>query len=295
MIRLSIPVRQALAKLTLPVLIAAAFGVMLLGKADALLAERARMALADTLAPLYSLAAEPLARMRELADDARNLWALRSENERLRSENENLRRWHAVALALDAENTVLKANLRWIPDPAPSYATARVVADAGGVYARAVLLAVGPDNGITRGQVALDENGVVGRVTELGSRSARVLLITDLNSRIPVTLENSRARAIMVGTNGPRPRLMYWPEGVTPAEGERVVTSAEAGAFPAGLPVGTVRYSTSGVPKVEPSARLGRLEVVRLFNYGLRGIQPPENSLRPEGRPAEKPVVAGRR
>ena len=291
MIRLSIPVRQALAKLTLPVLIAAAFGVMLLGKADALLAEKARMALADTLAPLYSLASEPLAQVREMSDDLQNLWSLRMENQRLRDENDNLRRWQAVALALDAENTVLKANLRWIPDPAPSYATARVVADAGGVYARAVLLAVGPDNGITRGQVALDEDGVVGRVTELGTRSARVLLITDLNSRIPVTLEGSRARAIMVGTNGPRPRLMYWPEGITPVEGERVVTSAEAGAFPAGLPVGTVRFNASGVPEVEPAARLGRLEVVRLFNYGLRGIQPPENSL----RPAEKPVVAGRR
>lgn len=295
MIRLSIPVRQALAKLTLPVLIAAAFGVMLLGKADALLAERARMALADTLSPLYALAAEPLARMREVSDDLQNLWALKAENQALRDENDNLRRWHAVALALDAENTVLKANLRWIPDPAPSYATARVVADAGGVYARAVLLSVGPDNGITRGQVALDENGVVGRVTELGARSARVLLITDLNSRIPVTLENSRARAIMVGTNGPRPRLMYWPEGTTPAEGERVVTSAEAGAFPAGLPVGTVRYTASGVPEVEPAARLQRLEVVRLFNYGLRGIQPPENALRAEGRSVEKPVMAGRR
>jgi rod shape-determining protein MreC len=216
---------------------------------------------------------------------------MRSENARLREENENLRRWRAVALALDAENTVLKANLRWIPDPAPSYVTARVVADAGGVYARAVLLAVGPNHGMTRGQIALDENGLVGRVTELGSRSARVLLISDMNSRIPVTLENSRARAILVGTNGPRPRLMYWPEGVTPAEGERVVTSAEAGAFPAGLPVGTIRYSASNVAEVEPAARLDRLEFVRIFDYGLRGIQPPETS----PRPADKPAVVGRR
>ena len=60
------------------------------------------------------------------------------------SENERLRRWQSVALALDAENQRLKANLHWIPDPAPSYVTARVVADAGGVYAKAVLLSVGP-------------------------------------------------------------------------------------------------------------------------------------------------------
>ena len=66
MIRLSIPVRQALSRLTLPALIAAAFGLMLLGKADAPLAERARMALADALAPVFSLVAEPLTVLRDL-------------------------------------------------------------------------------------------------------------------------------------------------------------------------------------------------------------------------------------
>ena len=45
--------------------------------------------------------------------------------------------------------------------------------------------------------VALDERGLVGRVTETGARTARVLLLTDLNSRIPVILETSRARAIL--------------------------------------------------------------------------------------------------
>ncbi len=285
MIRLSIPVRQALAKLTLPVLIAAAFGLMLLGKADALLAERARMALADALAPIFGVLAEPLGSVRAVMDDAEGTFSLYSENARLRDENERLRRWQSVALALEAENTTLKANLRWIPDPAPSYVSARVVADAGGVYARAVLLSVGPNHSVTKGQIALDERGLVGRVTELGSRSARVLLITDMNSRIPVILEGSRARAMLVGTNGPRPRLMYWTEGQLPAEGEHVVTSAEANAFPAGLPVGTVHYSGNNVPEVEPAARLDRLEVVRLFDYGLRGVVPPESngSLRAQG------------
>ena len=239
MIRLSIQARQALAKLTLPVLIAASFGLMLLGKADALLAERARMALADALAPIYAALAEPLASLaRQPSPTPPTCGTIRGENARLRDENEQLRRWQSIALALDAENQRLKANLRWIPDPAPSYVTARVVADAGGVYAKAVLLSVGPNHGIRKGEIALDERGLVGRVTEVGARTARVLLITDLNSRIPVILENSRAHAILVGTNGARPRLIYWPEGAMPQEGERIVTSAEANAFPANLPVG---------------------------------------------------------
>ena len=276
MIRLSIQARQALAKLTLPVLIAASFGLMLLGKADALLAERARMALADALAPIYAALAPPLASLRDSIAGATDLWDVRAENIRLRDENELLRRWQSIALALDAENQRLKANLGWIPDPAPSYVTARVVADAGGVYAKAVLLSVGPNHSIRKGQIALDERGLVGRVTEVGARTARVLLLTDLNSRIPVILENSRAHAILVGTNGARPRLTYWAEGAMPQEGERVVTSTEASAFPANLPVGMVHFSAANVPEVVPAAMLDRLEVVRIFDYGLGGITAPE-------------------
>ena len=151
-----------------------------------------------------------------------------------------------------------------------------------------MLLSVGPNHGLTKGQVALDESGLVGRITELGNRSARVLLVTDMNSRIPVILEGSRARAILEGTNGARPRLVHWPEGVMPVEGERGVPSAAAGAFPAGLPVGFVHYSPSIAAEVAPAAKLDQLEVVRIFDYGLRGVTPPESASRPADNRAER-------
>lgn len=286
MIRLSIPIRQMLARLALPLLIAAAFGAMLLGKADTLLGERVRNALSDLLVPVYAALAEPIQSVRNAVREVQELASLRSENSRLREENDRLRRWHASALALEAENTMLRRQLNYLPDAAPAFNTARVVADGGGTYARAVLLATGASHAIRKGQVALDERGFVGRVTEVGSRSARVLLATDMNSRIPVTLEGSRVRAMMVGTNGARPRLQHWGEGAAPAEGERIVTSAEAGAFPAGLPIGMVRFSATGTPEVELFAQLDRLDLVRLFDYGLRGILAPESVARPEPRPA---------
>ncbi len=276
MLRLSIQARQALARLTLPVLIVLSLATILLGRASPVAPERARTALSDALAPIYGVLAVPFATVRDAAMDVGQVFTLRSENMRLRAENDRLRRWYDVAMALDAENATLKANLHWIPDPALSYVTARVVADAGGVYARSVLLSVGPNHAVRKGQVALDANGLVGRVTEVGARSARVLLITDMNSRIPVVLEQSRAKAILVGGNTPYPRLMYLSEGTHPAEGERVVTSAEANAFPAGLTVGTVHYGSGTQPELDPAANLERLEIVRIFDYGLGGIVPPE-------------------
>jgi rod shape-determining protein MreC len=287
-IRLSIPLRQVLARLSLPIMIAVAFGVMLLGKADALLVERLRTTLSDALAPIYAAVSQPVNAVEEAIEEVRSLATLRSDNAQLREENERLRRWHAAALGLETENALLRRQLGFMPEGAPNFHAARVVADGGGTYARAVLLATPPQHAIRKGQVALDERGFVGRVTEVGSRSARVLLATDMNSRVPVTLEGSRARAVMAGTNGARPRLAHWPEGVIPQEGERVVTSAQANAFPAGLPVGVVRRNAQGSLEVELFARLDNLEMVRLFDFGLSGILPPEAVARPEPRAARR-------
>jgi rod shape-determining protein MreC len=285
-IRLSIPVRQALEKLSLPVLIAAAFALMLIGKADAVLAMRVRMALADTLAPIYGTMAKPLANLRGVATDVLDIWDLRAENAQLRAENEALHRWQAAALALEAQNTEFKAALSWMPPQAPAFTTAPLFADSGGIYARSVLVGVTPPHHVTKGEIALDDRGVVGRVTEAGSRSARVLLITDMNSRIPVVLEGSGGRAVMEGTNGAFPVLRYWPEGTIPAEGERVMTSAAAGAFPAGLPLGTVHYNADKVPQVHPEADLDHLAILRLFDYDLTGVTAPDA---PAGRPVQPP------
>jgi rod shape-determining protein MreC len=84
---------------------------MLLGKADALLAERARMAVSDALAPIYGVLAAPLASVRSTIDNTQHMLTLFSDNARLREENERLRKWQAVAMTLDAENALLKANL----------------------------------------------------------------------------------------------------------------------------------------------------------------------------------------
>ncbi len=172
-------------------------------------------------------------------------------------------------MALDTENAALKEQLNWIPENAPSYVTGRVVADTGGLYARAVLLTMASGTTIRPGEIVLDGAGLAGRVTELGDHSARILLITDLNSRVPVMLERNHVHALMIGTNGARPRVIYWPEGESPVEGDRIVTGSEAGAFPAGLPVGIVHYAGgTNVPEVETFARLDRLENVRVFDYG---------------------------
>lgn len=268
MIRLSLPLRQALAKLTLPVLFAVSFGVVLLGRLDVQVGERARSSLADALAPVYAAMAGPLGAVRAGLGGMTGVFSAETENARLAAEITRLRHWQAVALALAAQNRSLKAALHWVPSPAPEFVTARVVADAGGLYARAMLLSTGPNHFVRKNQIVLSDGSLVGRITEIGSRSARVLLITDLNSRLPVLLVGGHGRAILAGTNGPRPRLIFW-SGTAPREGEQVVTAGIAAGIPPDLPIGVVHYTAHHIPEIVPNADLDRLETVQIVSSGL--------------------------
>ncbi|GBQ85486.1 rod shape-determining protein MreC [Gluconacetobacter johannae DSM 13595] len=276
LIPLSIQSRQALDKLVLPLLVVMALGIMLLGQADRALTERVRMGVADMLAPAYGLIVWPQERLHGLYRRMRDMTRIEAENERLRAENANLRHWYDVAAALADENAALKAHLHWMPDPSPSFVTGRVVRDTSGLYARSVLLAANVDAGIHKDEIVLDASGLVGRVTEVGGRSVRVLLVTDVSSRIPVTLEVSHGAAIMAGDNSATPRLMYYPQDNGPIEGERVVTNGEIDSLPAGLPVGRVHYVRPGQPVVIPSASLDHLDIVRVFDYGRASVVAPD-------------------
>jgi rod shape-determining protein MreC len=232
-------------------------GTVLIGRADQNLADHLRAGLDDLLAPAYAMIAPPVAALEHGTGAIGQLFDLEGENARLEAENAKLLQWQTVAMALEAQNDALKTALRYVPAPAPDFFTADVVADLGGVYARSVLVVLPPAS----------QAGAAGRVVEAGARSARVLLITDLNSRIPVALGIHGSPALMAGTNGTNPALLYWAPGQPPAEGDMVLTSAVGGAFPPGLPVGVVHYNAQNDPVVLPLADIEALRLLRLFIY----------------------------
>jgi rod shape-determining protein MreC len=269
-IRLSVPFRQALSRLTLPAMLMLSLGLVLIGRADQNFSDHLRAGLDDLLAPAYQLVSGPVDAAEHGTGVVGHLFDMQAQNEQLRAENETLKQWQAVAMALEAQNDALKATLDYVPAAAPKFYTGDVVADLGGVYARSVLVvlpASANDPKAVIGAIAMDGRGVAGRVVEAGSRSARVLLITDLNSRIPVSLGAAGAPALMTGTNGSDPALLYWAPGQPPAEGAMVLTSAVGGAFPPGLPVGVVHYNAQNDPVVLPLADLSGLRLLRLFSY----------------------------
>lgn len=268
-------------------LILAAFGLMLIGKADTILIERMRTGLADAVTPILDVMGRPAASVAEVVDNIHDLTALRAENERLTEENRRLHDWHAAARLLEAENRRLKGLLDFSTDGAVSYLSARVVAETGGSFVHAMLVNAGRRDGVRKGQAAVTGQGLVGRVESVGERSARILLITDLNSRIPVLIENSRAKAILVGDNKNRPKLQFITNNSQIVPGDRVATSGSAGVFPPGLQVGEVVSVDENGVRVEPFVEESKLEFVRLVDYGLQGIVTDEYGARMESESRE--------
>jgi len=271
-----------LQRFTFVLLLGAAVALMILGRADTTLVERARSTVVDALSPILNAVATPVASLRHALQNARDYLDLRQKNAALEEETQRLEDWQSVARQLQAENESLRALLKFAPEPGASFVTARVVADNGGAFVRTVLVAAGRRDGLRKGAAAVTGEGLVGRVAEVGERSARVLLLTDINSRIPVVIERTRDQAILGGDNSDNPRLLYLPHGATVMPGDRIVTSAAGGAFPPALPVGVVQsVDDSGVGVVQLFVNWDRLEFLRLVDYHLPGVLPGEGDALP--------------
>jgi len=273
-IRLPAQLRATVQRTTLPVLVLLSGAIIILGKADETVFDRVRTTMTDSFAPVLAALSRPIAAAGDLLDRARGIVAMYEENRRLEEENRRLRQWQQTALRLAAVNGQLRGLLKAVPEPAVSYVSARIIANSGGAFMRTVMINAGAADGLARGQPALSGDGLVGRLTEVGDRAARVLLITDLNSRIPVVVESSRTNAVLAGDNSERPRLLYAAAPDSIKIGDRIVTSGDGGVFPPGLAVGVVAGFDRAAPRVEPYAELSQLGYVLIANYGLAEALP---------------------
>lgn len=281
--RLALPVKGWVQRFSFALLIAASVGMLAVGKVDSRFVDRLSAGVTDVVAPMLEALSQPSATVSSVISEIRSLADLHGENTRLRSMNERLLNWQAVARALEQENLAYRELLNLVDDPRPAFITARVIGDAGGAFVRTVLLNAGTDNGVRVGQAAVNADGLVGRVVGAGRRSARILLLTDLNSRVPVVVERTRVPAILAGDNSDYPRLSFTPVNAVFESGERIVTSGHGGMLPPGIPVGEVVSSSDGVARVRPFVDWSRLEYLRILDFTLPGILPTTRTAGPAG------------
>ena len=292
--QVAIQVRTVVQRFALGLLVVAAFGAMLVGKADTVLIEHARVMALDLATPALEAIARPVAAANRAIADLKEFASLRQENARLREENARLLSWQTAARRLENENERLRDLARFKDGPEAAFITARIVGDSVSAYVRGALLNVGTRGGVAHGQAVVTGEGLAGRIAEVGDNSARVLFVTDVNSRLPVQIERTRERAILAGDNSPMLRLTLLQSVAGVQPGDRIVTSGHGGSFPVGIPVGEVVATSGDNVRVRPFTDFSRLEFVRVVDYGTSNLvgTGPANPVSPPPLPATATATA---
>ena len=271
---LALPLKSVVQRFAFALLVGAALTVMILSRAEPRLVDNVRGAVNDATAPILEFFSHPAASFASLIEDVDAVLDVHEENALLEEQNAALRKWQSVAEQMSRENEELRRMLHVVPDPEASFVTARVISNSGGPFVRTVLINAGENDLVRKGQAVINIQGLTGRVVSAGQHSARILLLTDLNSRIPVVVESSREKAVLAGDNTPRPRLEFLAVDARVAVGDRIVTSGQGGIFPPGLPVGIVSLVGEERALVQPYVNWDRLEHVTVLDYTLPGFLP---------------------
>ncbi|WGH77800.1 rod shape-determining protein MreC [Jannaschia ovalis] len=256
---------RPLRRLFLAIICAILVGLILLWRIDNPRAERIRAGLVDRVVPSFEWALAPITWAGRLVEDFEGYARVYEQNRELRRELQQMKAWREAAIQLEQENARLLDLNKVQLSPELTYVTGVVLTDSGSPFRRSVLLNIGAADGIRDGWAAMDGLGLVGRIAGVGERTARVILLTDGNSRIPVTIQPSGKRAILAGDTTPAPALDFVENADDVQAGDRIVTSGDGGVFPPDLLVGQVVRGADGRLRVRLAADTSRLEYLRVL------------------------------
>jgi rod shape-determining protein MreC len=276
------------AQLPLALLAAFAIALILIGKAQSNLFDRARAGMTDVASPALEAVRAPLAGFNHWLGNIGNVFSLYQENMRLKEENARLRQWQNTAIVLGDRVQRYQLLLHAVPDPTLSSVMARVIGRANRPFLQTMILDAGSAQGVKPGQAVIDARGMIGRIFLAGNHTAWVILLTDLNSRIPVTIEPGNIQAIMAGDNSTAPSLDLLSQNVVLKPGMQVVSSGDGGLLPPGLAIGTVVADPSGGGglRIALLADSGTSEDVNVVDFKQKAESPPAVS------PKDLPAIA---
>ncbi len=254
-----------------------------------------KRAIADGTGPVLTVLSAPLRTLNQFSAAISSNWQAAKRVRALEQDNRNLMQWRDLALALHEKMSRYEELLGAPQAPTPIVMTARAITDAGGPFVRARLVNVGINDGVAEGQAVLAYNGLIGRIMAVGKRASRVLLLTDLNSRVPVFITGIDAHAILAGDNSGTPRLIYIERGVEVKPGMRVVTSGEDGVLPRGLAIGQVAPARGQNWQVLLFAKPERVDYVSILQIPpvrFEATEPTEPTVSPDPLAAKNEQTA---
>ena len=165
----------------------------------------------------------------------------------LKKENSKLKGMISNEEFLVLENTQLRKLIDEQIESENNLISSRVMLDKKSPYNNSFIINSGGNKGIKNGMAVLDGKKFIGRIVDVNFFSSRVLLVSDLNSKIPVIVEPSGNHAILSGRGKKNPTLDYLPKNHEIKDGSKVFTSGKEGIFIPGIPIGEAKITKDNV------------------------------------------------
>src|SRR6185312_2597927 len=259
------------AQLPIALLAALAIALILIGKAQNPIFDRARTTVTDWASPVLRIARAPLDGLDRWMGSIGEIFNVYQENLRLKDENARLRQWRNAAVALEDRVKRYQLLLRAVPDPKLSSVMARVIGRSNQPFLQTMILDAGKAQGVKPGQAVIDQRGMIGRI-------------------------------FMAGDNSGAPLLDLLSQRVVLKPGAQVVSSGDGGLLPPGLAIGTVVGNSVSGYRVVLLADPGASDDVNIVDFKLKTEQPPATTanelpataaaLPPAAPPQPAPVAA---
>ena len=166
---------------------------------------------------------------------------------------------------------IYENDLNFIKDNEFKSITVEIFADTSNRYFSSILLKAGKSSGVSENNTIVSSQGLVGRVTEIRNKVSRGLLLSDISSRVPVSISSSEIQGILIGQNLNRPKINYIKNLNDIKVGDLVVTSGKGGIFPSNLVVGSVAILDKKNQHIEVDLIVNpkTLSRVRIINYQI--------------------------
>ena len=206
-----------------------------------------RSIIKDTIYRGSLVVSVPTKTFRSFSDYIQEHINLYSNYNQLKHENTKLKNNISESDFLKLENTQLRKLIEEQVDSTSNFVSARVMIDKKSPYLNSFILNIGNNKGIKNGMAVLDGQNFIGRIVDVNFFSSRVLLVSDLNSKISIITEPSASHAILSGHGTEDPTLEYLPENHQIQHGDKIYTSGKEGIFSPGIPIGEVKIEKEAV------------------------------------------------
>tara|TARA_B100002051_G_scaffold84693_1_gene80898 strand:+ start:783 stop:1631 length:849 start_codon:yes stop_codon:yes gene_type:complete len=148
----------------------------------------------------------------------------------------------------------------------------KVLLDKESPFLKSIIVNKGSKDNVELGMAVLDNSYLVGKIVEVNYSTSRALLISDLNSKIPVTVEPGNYQSILSGTGKEFGKIQYFKKDIILDTKSIVYTSGSGGIFKAGIPIGIInKVNLNYSNEVKFFSNLSQLTFVKLISYKKEG------------------------